>query len=64
MKNIFKSLVVVFFAALFCVIPAVAQTQNFEAGKNTYLLNGKPFVVRAGELHYTRIPRQDRKSVV
>jgi beta-galactosidase len=22
------------------------------------LLNGKPFVVRAGELHYTRIPRQ------
>ena len=47
MKNIFKSLVVVFFAALFCVIPAVAQTQNFEAGKNTYLLNGKPFVVRA-----------------
>ena len=57
MRNFFKSLLLIIITALFCISPATAQTQNFEAGKNTYLLNGKPFVVRAGELHYTRIPR-------
>ena len=30
---------------------------TFTAGQNTFLLNGKPFVVRAGELHYARIPK-------
>ena len=30
---------------------------SFEAGKGTFLLNGKPFVVKAAELHYPRIPR-------
>lgn len=29
---------------------------SFEAGKGTFLLNGKPFVVKAAELHYPRIP--------
>ena len=32
--------------------------QTFTIGENTFLLNGKPFVVRAGELHYPRIPRE------
>jgi len=31
---------------------------RFEAGQGTFLLNGKPFVVKAAELHYPRIPRQ------
>jgi len=30
---------------------------SFVAGKNEFLLNGKPFVLRAGELHYARIPK-------
>ena len=30
---------------------------TFEAGKGTFLLNGKPYVVKAAELHYPRIPR-------
>ncbi|MDE6842614.1 MAG: beta-galactosidase, partial [Muribaculaceae bacterium] len=30
---------------------------RFEAGKGTFLLNGEPFVVKAAELHYPRIPR-------
>lgn len=30
---------------------------RFEAGNATFLLNGKPFVVKAAELHYPRIPR-------
>ncbi len=34
-----------------------ANTGTFEAGKGTFLLNGKPFVVKAAELHYARIPR-------
>lgn len=31
---------------------------TFEVGKNTFLLNGKPFVVKAAEVHYPRIPRE------
>lgn len=30
---------------------------KFEAGNGTFLLNGKPFVVKAAELHYPRIPK-------
>lgn len=30
---------------------------RFEAGQGTFLLNGKPFVVKAAELHYPRIPK-------
>ena len=31
---------------------------TFEVGKNTFLLNGKPFVVKAAEIHYPRIPKE------
>ena len=31
---------------------------TFEAGDKTFLLNGQPFIVKAAELHYTRIPRE------
>ena len=34
-----------------------AHAGSFEAGKGTFLLNGKPFTVKAAELHYARIPR-------
>lgn len=30
---------------------------SFTAGDKTFLLNGKPFTVKAAELHYPRIPR-------
>jgi len=36
---------------------ASAQKGTFEAGKGTFLLNGKPFIVKAAEVHYPRIPR-------
>lgn len=36
---------------------AVAKSGTFTAGNKTFLLNGKPFVVKAAELHYPRIPR-------
>lgn len=31
---------------------------TFEAGEDTFLLNGKPFVIKAAEIHYPRIPRE------
>ena len=40
--------------------PSVAQSHkagSFVAAENTFELNGKPFVVKAAELHYPRIPR-------
>lgn len=31
---------------------------DFKVGDKTFLLNNKPFVIRAGEIHYPRIPRE------
>ena len=36
---------------------AAQQGGTFTAGKQTFLLNGKPFTVKAAEVHYPRIPR-------
>ncbi|MBR1664796.1 MAG: beta-galactosidase, partial [Bacteroidaceae bacterium] len=41
--------------------PAAApapKTGSFRVGDKTFLLNGKPFVVKAAEVHYPRIPRE------
>lgn len=35
-----------------------SEPGTFEVGDQTFLLNGKPFTVKAAELHYTRIPRE------
>ena len=35
-----------------------AVQPRFEAGDGTFLLDGKPFVVKAAELHYPRIPKE------
>ncbi|MBQ2298911.1 MAG: beta-galactosidase, partial [Bacteroidaceae bacterium] len=47
-------------AALMAATPACAQKAQgtFEAGNGTFLLNGKPFIVKAAEVHYPRIPRE------
>ncbi|WP_294743047.1 beta-galactosidase [uncultured Prevotella sp.] len=46
---------------LACALTAYAQPKtangSFKAGENTFLLNGQPFVVKAAEVHYPRIPR-------
>ena len=46
-------------AAMMTVTPAFAQKAKgtFETGNGTFLLNGKPFVVKAAEIHYPRIPK-------
>ena len=37
---------------------AAAKGGDFTVGNKTFLLNGEPFVVKAAELHYPRIPRE------
>lgn len=47
-------------AMLLAAMPTQAAPKGggtFTAGENTFMLNGKPFVVKAAELHYPRIPR-------
>ena len=44
-------------------IPAVAASPSpaadrFEIGEKSFLLEGKPFVIRSGEMHFSRIPRE------
>ena len=36
---------------------AVSPPQTFTVQGDQFLLNGKPFVVRSGEMHYPRVPR-------
>ena len=54
-------------AALLLAVPAMANAAKtespkgkpgtFTVGKGTFLLNGEPFIVKAAEVHYPRIPR-------
>lgn len=34
------------------------NTKTFEIGEGNFLLNGEPFVIKAAELHYPRIPEE------
>ena len=43
--------------ALFAVIPLLMHAGDFTVGNKTFLLNGEPFVVKAAEVHYPRIPQ-------
>ncbi|UKK59706.1 beta-galactosidase [Prevotella communis] len=58
MKKLLKHLAL---AALLMAAPATMQAAGkpgtFTTGDKTFLLNGKPFVVKAAEVHYPRIPR-------
>ena len=56
--KVFKQLAL---AALMLVAPASMQAAQksgtFTTGNKTFLLNGEPFIVKAAEVHYPRIPR-------
>lgn len=45
------------FAVFLSAGAADGKKGTFEVGDKTFLLNGKPFVVKAAELHYPRIPK-------
>ena len=58
MRHLLKTLAlsaILLFAPL-CV-PAANKPGTFTTGDKTFLLNGQPFVVKAAEVHYPRIPR-------
>lgn len=57
-KNKVVLLLFVFFLFIGFAHSQDVANQNFTCGTNEFLLNGKPFIIRAGELHYSRIPRQ------
>ena len=42
---------------LFAVFPLLMHAGDFTVGNKTFLLNGEPFVVKAAEVHYPRIPQ-------
>lgn len=48
---------ILFLTIVFSGTLQAQESHSFAVGKNTFMLDGKPFVIRAGELHYPRIPR-------
>ncbi len=54
MRRIFYLLVAIISWAI--STPLISQN-TFEVGDGAFLLNGKPFIVKAAEVHYPRIPR-------
>ena len=42
---------------IFAVLPLMMHAGDFTVGNKTFLLNGEPFVVKAAEVHYPRIPQ-------
>ena len=58
MKKLLKTFAL---AALMLAAPASTQAAQkpatFTTGNKTFLLNGEPFIVKAAEVHYPRIPR-------
>lgn len=35
-----------------------SRAETFTIGENDFLLNGKPFLIRCGEMHFARVPRE------
>jgi len=54
---IFKKTFSLLVACCFCFF-AVAQKHTFSLGDSAFLLDGKPFQVISGEMHYPRIPKE------
>jgi beta-galactosidase len=44
------------------VINTFAQTHTFTLGNDSFLLDGKPFQMISGEMHYPRVPREAWRS--
>lgn len=55
MKRLLISLLLMLSVSLSASAKKTAET--FAVGDKTFLLNGKPFVIKAAEVHYPRIPR-------
>jgi beta-galactosidase len=53
-----RSSVAPFLALCLVAATSPAATHTFEIGRDAFLLDGKPFVMRCGELHSGRVPRE------
>jgi beta-galactosidase len=56
LRKLSLGVVCLLMTAFICSCQSAQTGGTFEVGKNTFLLNGKPFVVKAAEVHYPRIP--------
>ena len=55
-----KKALSVFLLTMVCALwnpGTTCAAQTFKVGQKTFLLDGKPFVIKAAEMHYPRIPR-------
>lgn len=53
-----KNRILIFLALILASMQVTTEAKDtFEIGKGSFMLNGEPFVVKAAELHYPRIPR-------
>lgn len=53
-----KKLSTFLLALIFVAGVSMAAERKFEIGQKTFLLDGKPMVIKAAELHYPRIPKE------
>jgi len=53
MKTILLFAFIVFFATF-----SLAQNRTFSIQGENFMLDGKPFLIRSGEMHYPRVPRE------
>lgn len=50
--------VILFTLTFFLLVSCSKQTGTFSVGDKTFLLNDQPFVIKAAEIHYPRIPQE------
>ena len=58
MKKWMMTIVLMLCMAMSGQATAAPKVHTFEVGKSHFLLDGQPFVIKAAEIHYLRIPHQ------
>jgi beta-galactosidase len=59
MKNTYILFTSILLSLVFCAaLNAQIKQHTFELADSTFLLDGKPFQIISGEMHYSRIPRE------
>ncbi|MDR3244853.1 MAG: beta-galactosidase [Prevotellaceae bacterium] len=53
-----QHIIIVFILSACTLLSCTSRKETFEAGNKTFLLNGQPFVIKAAEIHYPRIPQE------
>lgn len=59
MRNLLKTFLFISILSLLGLnCYSIERGKSFEIGNKTFLLNGKPFIIKAAEIHYARIPAE------